>query len=478
MVVKLAYRNLWRNKRRTIITALSIFFALLIANLTRSMQLGTYAYILDQFVKKFSGHIQIQNKNYLRNPNINNLLPYTDKIKTALDSIQEITAYTARLQNGIMAFNNDLNSMAYVIGFEIDKEMNFNDYRKDLANFYLSDSIANNIIKNFHLDLKPKHLTGFYRDTNDISKIFYNLKIEKPKNLIPYIEENCRINSQPLDFQDTNKILIGSKLAEKLKVQINDTIILYGLGYNGSTAVGKFVVKGILKLSNIQLDKTAIFMPLQQATDLFSAYDENGNPLVSYIAVNTIYKASIQLSDYVDIQKVIDKINKKLPSNLKAVGWKKINKEMMQQIMLDNVSGQIMLLIIYFVIAFGVFGTVLMMFNEREKELAILLAIGTKKQKLILSFILEMIIISVFGIILSEMVSLPIMFYLNSHPIPLGELGQQSMELFGIEAKMLTEPYGNFLFVQILVILFIVAMVSLYPVMKISKMVFTKTIRS
>ena len=151
---------------------------------------------------------------------------------------------------------------------------------------------------------------------------------------------------------------------------------------------------------------------------------------------------------------------------------------MVQQIMLDNVSGQIMILIIYFVIAFGVFGTVLMMFNEREKELAILLAIGTKKQKLILSFILEMIIISILGIILAEIVSVPIMFYVHSHPIPLGELGQQSMELFGIEAKMLTEPYGSFMFVQIFVILLIVALVSLYPIFKISKMNFVKTIRS
>ena len=71
-IIKLAWRNLWRNKKRTIITASSIFFALFFAIAMRSFQLGTYDHMIRQVIESFSGYLQIQDAAYADDPSIDN----------------------------------------------------------------------------------------------------------------------------------------------------------------------------------------------------------------------------------------------------------------------------------------------------------------------------------------------------------------------------------------------------------------------
>ncbi|MCK5839068.1 MAG: hypothetical protein KAG99_04425, partial [Bacteroidales bacterium] len=60
----IAWRNLWRNKRRTILTILSVFFAVFLALIMRSMQLGSYDMMITSAVENSTGYIQIHAKGY------------------------------------------------------------------------------------------------------------------------------------------------------------------------------------------------------------------------------------------------------------------------------------------------------------------------------------------------------------------------------------------------------------------------------
>ena len=64
MLFKLAWRNIWRNKRRTIITIVSIVFAVILSSLMRSMQLGSYERMIDNSVRFYTGYIQIHKLGY------------------------------------------------------------------------------------------------------------------------------------------------------------------------------------------------------------------------------------------------------------------------------------------------------------------------------------------------------------------------------------------------------------------------------
>jgi len=70
--IVIAWRNLWRNKRRTLITVASIFFGVLLSTVMSSMQEGSYSSMIDNIVKFYSGYIQIHNEKYWENKTINN----------------------------------------------------------------------------------------------------------------------------------------------------------------------------------------------------------------------------------------------------------------------------------------------------------------------------------------------------------------------------------------------------------------------
>ena len=63
-LLSLAWRNIWRNKKRTLITAGSVFFALTLSIFMVGMQQGSYDSMIKTSVEDFYGYIQIHQKGY------------------------------------------------------------------------------------------------------------------------------------------------------------------------------------------------------------------------------------------------------------------------------------------------------------------------------------------------------------------------------------------------------------------------------
>jgi len=262
-----------------------------------------------------------------------------------------------------------------------------------------------------------------------------------------------------------NSILLGSKLAEYLKITVGDTLVLLGQGHWGQSAVGAYPVKGIVKMPAPDIDRQIVFMPLQLAREYFS-----------FTKGVTSIVVKFKDSDYT--QAICNELNSKLDTTqYTAMTWQKMLPEMVQIIQSDRVGGIFMIAILYMIIAFGIFGTVLMMTEERKKEFSVMVAIGMQKSKLVLVTLYETILMNAIGIAIGVAIALPLVFYFNLNPIEMTGAEAESMAKLGVEPVLPTLISFEIFLNQIIIILIITGIAAIYPAFSIFKMKVLKSLR-
>lgn len=103
---------------------------------------------------------------------------------------------------------------------------------------------------------------------------------------------------------------------------------------------------------------------------------------------------------------------------------------MEQQIQIDRVSGIIMMYILYGIVGFGLFATLLMMTLERQREFGVMLATGMVRFRLLKLLVIESFFIGLLGILLGLVIAIPVLGYLYINPITLtGDTAKAMLEM-------------------------------------------------
>jgi ABC-type lipoprotein release transport system permease subunit len=402
--IKLAWRNIWRNKRRTLITAASIFFAIFFALIMRALQLGSYSNMIDNAVKLYSGHIQIHADGYWDNKSINNTLVQDEELMKMLRNNERIRQIVPRLESFALGSSGPQTKGVLVMGVNPGKQ----------------DSMSK---------LSEKLVEGAYFQPGE------------------------------------NAAIIGETLSEYLQLGVKDTLVLLGQGYHGATAAGKYTIKGIVKIPKPDLDNKIVYLPLKTSQRMYMAY-------------NRLTTLAINLNDHRDLSETVKGLKQTLPDDKYEVkSWREIMPELVQQIQSDNASGWILLAILYLIIAFGVFGTVMMMITERKREFGVMIAVGMHKFKLALIVTVEMIFIGLLGLIAGIIGSMPVILYYHYNPIRLSGEVAESIETFGIEPIMPMAWQADFYINQTLIVAVIVIVSVLYPIYSITRIRAVKAMR-
>ncbi len=406
-LLKIAWRNIWRNRRRTTITIVSVVLSVFITLVMRSMQFGSYENMISAGIKQ-AGNMQIQGKGYWDSHSINDALVYDSTLKAKVKSVSLIRETAPKLESFALGSYGEQTKGVFVTGMVPEQQ----------------DSI---------LHLSRRVIKGEYPSANDSS------------------------------------VLVANKLANFLGVDVGDTLVILGQGYQGITAAGKFPVGGIVKLLSPIENGTMIFMPIKCATRLFSPYEPN---LVTSVAV--------MLENNVQTGKVEKELKTRILDYQQAtiMRWEDMLEIMLQQIEADNAGGVIIAGILYIIIAMGIFGTVLMGTLERRKEFAILISVGMYRSKLALMVMLESLMTGLAGVVAGIVLTWPIIRYYHLHPIPMsGELGDM-MAQYNIEPVM---PFsdGFQIFVNQGIVVFILSVLAaLYPVATVFALKIQDAIRS
>ena len=405
MLLKMAWRNLWRNKRRTFITMASVFFAVILAVLMRSANTGIYEHMVHNVVSFSSGYIQVHNKGYWDERSIENSMPENEQLYAALSQQEGITEVVPRLESFALASSGDKTKGVLVLGIVPEKE----------------NSITH---------LEEKLVDGEYITANDSS------------------------------------VLLSEGLAAGFRLRVGDTLVFLSQGYHGASAAGKYPVKGIVRFGSPDLNKRIVHMPLRLMQEMYGA----GNMITS---------VSLMMKEGSDMEAVKMNIMASVDtSSYEVMDWKQMMPELDQIIESDLAGDYIVIGILYLVIAFGVFGTILMMTRERMHEFGILVAIGMKKHLLGTVVMIESFLIAAIATLMGMIGALPVILWFMKHPIHMSGEIQKIYNRYGMEAII---PFSGkpHVFTEQAVIVFSIAVVlSLYAMRKVISLNAIEAIRS
>lgn len=410
---KIAWRNLWRNKKRSLITIVSIFMAVLLSIFMRSMQKGSYENMTNAGISQV-GYMQVQGKGFWENQSLNKAIVYSNDLKESINQVPNVKGQIAQLQNFCLASSEDKTKGALIIGVLPE-------------------------IENEHRGLAKKLVWGNYLSNND-NGILIAQDLARYLGIIQ-VDKEIIFSADSLEQTTREHITL-----------LKDTLAIIGSGYQGITAAAIFPVAGILKFATPQENGSLIYMTLENAQYTFSPYVPN---LVTSVA--------IELIDKVKIEETRSEIKSIIGDKYDVMLWGEMLKELVQSIQSDNVSGIVMLGILYMIVGFGLLGTVLMMTMERRREMAVMISVGLQRSRLAIILVVESIILAVLGVLVGILISYPFIYYLYLHPIPLKDELAEMMAQYNLEPVIPFSMEYSIFYNQALVIFILAVLIALYP---------------
>lgn len=402
MELKLAWRNIFRNKRRSIITISSIIFAVVFSVTMRSLQHGAYDNMLKNIVGNYLGYIQIHYKGFWEEKTIDNSFYIED-----LDSLKAnptIAYINHRIEGFALASHEKESKPVVILGINPSKESEHNQIKNSL-------------------------IGGSFLPNNN------------------------------------NGLLIGKGLQKIMNINIGDSLIFLSQGFQGSIASGIYPVLGIVDLKTPDLNRQTVIMNLGNAQDFFGI-DNMATSAVIGPKNDEWEKAEKSILTQLD------------SSQFEIMNWQQMLPELKQLIDVDRAGGTFVLIILYSILTFSLFGTVLMLAEERNFEFGVLVAIGMRKSIITRIALYETLIMSVVGVILGLICVIPVVTYFHFYPINLSGQMQEVVEQFGFEAIIPTSLNPWISITQALIVFSITIFVNLYTLIKIKNIQPTKAMRS
>ncbi|MDE0645068.1 MAG: FtsX-like permease family protein [Gammaproteobacteria bacterium] len=206
-LARIAWRNLWRNKRRTLLTCGALAFAMLLIQVGMSFQAGSYRPMIELGTKFGSGHLQIVHPDVDESPLIEQTIAQPDQLRGELQNLAHIDEIGFRVETFALINHGEKSFGALVVGVEPSIEP--------------------------QISLLPDHiLAGQYLPTY-------------------------------------NEAYIGSALARNLDVTIGDELVILGSDRLGSVAATIVLVGGIFESGNTELDRTIVHVPIELFNEVF-----------------------------------------------------------------------------------------------------------------------------------------------------------------------------------------------------------------
>jgi putative ABC transport system permease protein len=210
LLVKLAWRNIWRNKRRTVLTVLAVAFATLLSLLSRSILIGVWDFNIKNILEISSGYVQIQHTGYQENPSLSKSLLYPGQIEDLLRREPLVIGYAPRIMaDGLVSYRENCSGAA-IIGLDPNSEIRVSRFLKrvNAGRFFSAGS----------------------RD----------------------------------------EAVLGYKMLRTLRANFGDTLVVLAQGYDGVLGNLRFRIVGTVRMGTPAIDRGSVLIDLGAAQELLA----------------------------------------------------------------------------------------------------------------------------------------------------------------------------------------------------------------
>ena len=474
MIVQIAWKNVWRNKARSLIVISSVAVGVFAGVFAMAAINSSIVQRIDAAVNEELSHIQVNNKEFRSSSDIQDLIPGFDEAESALKSLQGVKATTGRIIIRGIASTSAKSSGVEINGIDVEKE-------KEI--FTLREKVISGTGSYFGADTKFNSVLIGEKVAKDLNIIRYILSPEAvarldslkiPSVVLSKLEPviGKRFTSDKKFDKELKKILTSNEI-EKYAILIKETawsyregskIILTFLDMDNNQTGAGFRVCGIFRTNNDMFESMSVFVPAAELRALTGMKEGSWHRII----------ARLDNNDLTD--KVTGEARSALPG-YEVLNWKEISPDLA---MIADFMGQIygvFMAIILAALAFGIVNTMLMAVLERTKELGMLAAIGMNRKKIFSMIMFESIFLSVVGGFAGMGIAEAVIAATQKNGINLMKYSE-GMEAFGYSAHLFpTVDAGFFVSTTILIVLTGI-LASIYPARKALKLNPVEAIRT
>jgi len=339
---RIARRNLLRNKRRTLITSFSVAFGVLLSvTFTAS---GDYSYtnMINSSATLGFGHLAVEPPGFNDTPTLASRLAGADKIRQLALQLPEVESAYERIMGQAMFASGAKSIGGQVIG--IDPAVENSEH-----NVFIKSIVEGSLFKN----------------------------------------------------SSSRGALIGTKMAEKLRLRLGKKVIYTLTDRTGELVSGICRVSGVFDTGVDEVDSSVILLPIDALRKVLG-YDSTEASLVSV---------------FIKDQREAEQVRTRLESVIGTEGkeiltWRETQAELAGLIAIDRAGNYLMQGLVGLLIAAGILNTLMMSVMERTREFGIMMAVGMAPSQVVAMVVAESFLIAVLGLLMGVLLTTPWYLYM------------------------------------------------------------------
>lgn len=329
-------------------TALSMAGGYMLFVFSMSLLEGSWSNVVDIFTLDHTGHIQVHKDDYAKRPKIHKTIENPAVVETTLKNHEDVTGWAPRVYSSALAYGGNKTSIAQIFGID------------------------------------PKLEPTVTRILQKVSAGQY-------------------FSAQP-NADGYFPAMIGRGLANSLRLDVGDEIVLISSGADGSIANDIFIITAIIG-NTTSFDRLGVFLPLTVAQEFLSIGGE-------------VHEFALLARNKHDNEQLAVELQSLMPS-LNVSPWQQIEATFYRTMQSDKQGNYFTMALIVFIVFIGVLNTVLMSVLERTKEFGVLKSIGCRPSELVKLIFIETVMLASISISVGLALILPVIVWFTEVGIKL-----------------------------------------------------------